>query len=159
MLATYAAVAGKGTAQVFTPLLERQTGLWWCVKDAGSSVWPYRQMQVAGNMPGDFVSLIKTALPEPVGVQWHGDERIGQRQAGGARRQRVCQHRDDGEIVAVFERLNQTIQRKSISKGGAGASKVWGTLEAMPAYLGIQSRQCANRATGLRVPGQLVRTF
>ena len=153
--ALQAGVAGKRTAQVFAARLERQAGLRGGIDDARSGMRQHRQVQIPGDVLGDFMRLVEAAFPEPVGMQRHGDEGVGQGMAGGVRCQRVRQQGDDGEVVAVFERLYQTIQRESISVGGARAAEMRRMFEAVAANCAIQGGQRAHRTTRLRMVGQV----
>lgn len=155
MLALQIQRTGKGAAQVAGTLFPRQADLWGGGANAFRAVWRERKVQIFRHDFRQFQSLIEAALPESQRVQRHCNQDIRAWSSRYPPRQGSRERRKNGQLVAVFKRLNQGVERKAIGENRQCAVESRCMLQAMTAKFSGGGGQGAARALRSLVPGQV----
>ena len=147
--------AMERAADVLLAFFPWQTGLGRSMPDSCTYPGVERQPECCGDGACQFQRLVEAAFAQPGWVQRQRDDEVGghvRRQPGqftpkiGGKRQ----------AMAVFEGLDQLVQRKSVIESGQGSVVMWRMCEATPAQLSRSRGQGAARAAGGRKPWQVV---
>lgn len=99
---------------------------------------------------GNFQRLIEATLFQSLRGQGNGHQTVGIRQVRCPGQHHFGQPSAEGQLMAIFETMNEVADREGIAKPGKGCVKPGRLGKAGPADRRSGGRLCANRAAGWR---------
>ena len=114
------------------PLAHEEVGSWWCTQPARQGA-------------DEFERLIEPALAQTGWVQGHRDEGVGFFRRREGADQRLAERLGEAKPVAVFVRLEQSVEGVGVAEHGAHPVKMPSVLEAGSAGCSIRARTGAAR--------------
>lgn len=145
---------GKGTAQVSLAFLEGQFRLGTGFPLASQAAEVERQGEGLPQGAGDFGRLVETPLLQTEAMQGQGYESV-ELPVGDAGGQCLAEPVGEGELVAVLEGMDQTVEGKVVDVEGSRIVEGWRMGQATPAALAMGGWFGTLRATVCREARQV----
>ena len=140
--------AFKSAPDVFVTLLEGQIGLSRRRPVTKKTAAVNRQIEAISNDLGNFRRLIETAFAQAIRVQGQRDDELVL--SNDPLGQTATQPAGDGQLMTVFERVNDTVNREIITKSGKRSIEVWCILQAGATAFAMRRLDTALQAAGGR---------
>lgn len=140
--------AFKGAPDVFVAFLEWQIGLPRSRPVTKKTATVNRQIEAISNDSGNFRRLIETAFAQAIRVQGQRDDKL--MVSNDPLGQPTAQPAGDGQLMTVFERVNDAVNREVITKSGNRSIEVWCILQAGATAFAMRRLDTALRAAGGR---------